>query len=309
MDINSAEKSLAKLLAYVQDLADTKPRLYRKSRGKLKDLADTCTEVVKCVAIILQDEVLATDDVEFGSGSSIVSALNSMQNDITQVCSFAGVRDKVDTSSVVSDRLIHTEPISEPVPVSANAKKQALRSYRNTLQKLSTIDYKYDAVKRFADLLWFWFDTRFVKTVHGTGFKYSMKRFPTWIRDIVILYGKAIRDNDYIRFDNQFRWWIQSLSDSANSSNKYAVPYWVYEFERDMKPEDMSLEAVVLWDILIDTGMSELCTSVSDELRIREDAVYSLCGDINPSVLDGYMNYADHPEILINLGWEVRAHA
>lgn len=310
MDINSAEKNLAKLHAYVKELADTKPKMYQKSRERLKDLSETCREVVTLIADILQDEALAYDEVEFGGRSNIESALDSMQNQIAQIRSFAGCVEPHAPQNFTKSSSAHiSHQQITTVSVSANAKKHVLRNYKDVLHKVSMIDFKYDAVDRCAKLLWYWFDTRFVKTVHGSGFKYSMKRFPTWIRDIVVLYGKAVRDGEYLRFDTQFRWWVNSIIADSSTQNRYAVPYEVFAFEKDMQPDDMSLEAVVLWDILVDSGLSELCTSITDDMYLQGDSVYNLCGEFNPGILDQYMNYVDHPEILDTLGWEVRNHA
>ena len=293
MDINSAEKYIVKLLAYVKDLADTKPKMYQKSRGKLKDLAETCKEVVTLISEILQDESLNDDDMEFGSRSNIASALDSMQEQITQIRNFAGVPSSIPNAS---DTIVATN--------TSNSKKQVIRNYRDAMQHIALVDFVHDPVLRCAKLLGYWFDTRFTKTVNS-GFKYSMKRFPIWVRDIVILYGRAIRDNEYISFDTKFRTWIDSLPDTSNAQKQYAVPYEVFEFERSMKPSDMSLEAVVLWDILVDNGLSEICTRSTDDMYLSEDAVYNLCSELNPSVLDGYANYVEHPDIFVKLGWEV----
>lgn len=312
MDINSAEKNIKKLLAYVQDLADTKPKMYQKSRGRLKEMADTCKEVVTLISEILQDETLRDDEVEFGSDPNIASELNSMQDKILQIRSFAGV----ETVEPVSDTATELNAVTAQDVVgfsnktaSPIAKRQILRKYKEVMRKVSTFDFRYDSVYRCAKLLWDWFETRFVKTVYGSDFKYNMKRFPTWIRDIVTMYGKAIRDGEYVELDNKFRLWIDSLTDSDSGDIKYAVPYIVYEFEKSMSPDDMSLEAVVLWDILMDCGLSELCTSVAGDYYLKEDAVYDLCSTLNPGVLDRYVNYVDHPEILSELRLGVLKHA
>ena len=313
MDINSAEKNIKKLLAYVQDLADSKPKMYQKSRGRLKDMAETCKEVVTLISEILQDETLNDDEVEFGSKSNIASVLDSMQDKILQIRSFAGV----ETVEPVSDTASASEE-SNSVPdvvdsvhktASPSAKRQILRTYKEVLRSVSTADFRYDSVYRCAKLLWDWFEARFVKTVYGSDFKYNMKRFPIWIRDIVILYGKAVRDDEYVTFDAKFRVWVDTLTSAEGANIRYAVPYSVYEFEKSMRPEDMSLEAVILWDILMDCGLSSLCTSVVDDYYLKEDAVYDLCSTLNPGVLDRYVNYVDHPEILSELRLGVRKHA
>lgn len=300
MDINSAEKSIKKLLAYAQDLADSKPRMYQKSRDRLKELADTCMEVVTVISSVIQDEALAEDIAEFNSEPTpnIADAIHSMQEQLDQLRNFAGV------SSV-------------PVPVestttsnnSSKSKKGVLRKYTEVFQNIAMVDFKYDAISKCAKFLWYWFDTRFRTTVRTSGFRYSMKKFPTWVRDIVLMYGKAIRDNTYMELDKNVRSWVDGLLVESDSPNLYSIPYDLYQFERDLCAEDMSLEAVVLWDILLDNGLSGLCTRSTDDFMLNEDMVYNLCSELNPSVLDSYADYNGHPEILISLGWEVRKNA
>lgn len=292
MNIDSAEKSIRKLHAYVKDLADNKPKMYQKSRTRLKELAEVSKDIVVLLSDILQDEALAEDTVEFGSDASITSVLDYMQNQINQIRNFTGGN----TSKSVKQ---------EKSSTGSGSKKQTMRDYRTVMEKISEVDFKYDCVSRCAKLLWDWFNARFIITVHNTGFKYNMKRFPIWIRNIVVMYGRAIRDNNYLEFDTKFHIWIANLVDNPNVENNYAIPYDVYEFEKSMQPGDMSLEAVVLWDILVDGGLSELCTKIKDDLYLSDDSVYNLCSEKNPSVLDSYANYVDHPEILSTLGWEV----
>ena len=290
MNIDSAEKSIRKLHAYIKDLADNKPKMYQKSRTRLKELAEVSKDIVVLLSDILQDEALAEDTVEFGSDVSITSVLDDMQNQINQIRSFTGGTT--------------TKP-AKSESTSTGSKKQIMRDYRTVMEKISDVDFKYDCVSKCAKLLWDWFNARFILTVHNTGFKYNMKRFPIWIRNIVVMFGRAIHDNTYLDFYTKFHIWIANLVDNPESENKYAIPYDVYEFEKSMKPEDMTLESVVLWDILVDGGLSELCTQSTDDLYLNDDSVYNLCSEKNPSVLDDYANYVEHPEILATLGWEV----
>ena len=90
MDIYSAEIQVNKLLDYVKSLSDAKPRMYQKSKDRLKELASTCNQVVSVIAEILQDEALLSDQDEFG-GSNVNdfnAVLNSMEDQITELRQF-----------------------------------------------------------------------------------------------------------------------------------------------------------------------------------------------------------------------------
>lgn len=292
MDIYSAETHVKKLLAYVEDLAGSGSKVYSKSRQKLKDVAETCNRVVELISTILQEEVLKTDADEFDSTPDIQSTLDSMQAQLEQLKKFTGAPVDVPASKPSS---------SNSSAISTVARKKAMKTYIDTLSKLSSADFSYQHAENCAKILWTWFDTRFIKTVAGSSFKYNMKRFPIWVRNFVILYGKAVRDGTYNSFEDSFQRWIEQLI-TTDVRDKYAVPYEIYELEKSLSPQDLSFAAVVIWDMLIDAGLSELCTSVKDDLYLDECCIYDLCSEMNPDILDNYSDYKVHPEILNKLG-------
>ena len=44
-----------KLLTYVKNVADSKPRMYQKSKDRLRDIAGTCQKVIQIISEILQE--------------------------------------------------------------------------------------------------------------------------------------------------------------------------------------------------------------------------------------------------------------
>lgn len=290
MDIYSAETHVKKLLAYVEDLTDSKSKVYSKSKNRLKDIADTCSKVVELISSIIQEEALKDDDTEFGSDSDIVDVLDNMQSQISQVRQFTGV----DKGTVKS-------PESAPSAISSVTRKKAMKNYIDAIYKVATSSISYVPASNCAKLLWMWFDARFVKVIPNTTFRYNMKRFPNWIRNFVIAYGKSIRDGTNTMFEASIQEWVNSLPDSEAGS-KYAVPYEIYALDKVIDPKDLTLDAVVMWDVLIDAGLESICTRNKDDLYLNEDCIYNLCSDINPEVLDDYADYKSHPEILEMLG-------
>ena len=293
LDIYSAGTSIKKLLTYVEDIADSKPRMYEKSKDRLKEIATTCNKVVEVISEILEDEVLKEDSVEFGQNSDLTAVITNMQQQMDKLKQFAeGASDDSDER--------HVEINSS----SSKARKKALKSYSSCLSKLSTIETAYPFANRCAKLLWTWFDVRFLKTVYGTNFRYNMKKFPEWIQSIVILYGKAIHDNDVASFEANFQAWLQSII-NTDAKDKYAVPYDIYQLSRNMNSESITLDAVILWDILLDNGLRDVCTTDKDDLYMDEYDIYNLADTHSPAVLDSYCNYATHPEVFELLDWEV----
>lgn len=291
MDIYGAGTNIKKLLAYVEDIADSKPRMYGKSKDRLKEIATTCNQVVHVISEILEEEVLSEDSVEFGQSSEIDNMLNDMQNQLDKIRQF-------------------TQGSTEPAPkvadtsnISSNMRKKALKNYNEHLLKMSDMSSGYLFADRCAKLLSTWFNVRFVKTAYSTSFRYNMKKVPEWIQSIVVLYGKAIQENNVAEFETQFQTWITSIV-STEAGNKYAVPYDVFQFCKDPNPETITLDAVILWDILLDNGLRDLCTPEKDDLYLDEYSIYNLCSSVNSDVLEDYCDYSTHPELFKLLKWE-----
>lgn len=269
MDIYSAETQVKKLLNYVMSLSDSKTRMYQKSKDRLKELAGTCNQVIAVISEILQDEALVDDRDEFeGSASDFNAVLNSMEDQITELRQFLS-SPRTDSTSTAS----------------LNARKQALVTYKNCLSSIANSDVAIVEAKDCGELLWSWFNARFLSG--PSSFKYNMKRLPGWVRDIVVLYSYHFENKTLESFKDDFYKWIATIP----KGNNYAVPYEVYSFDKSPNPELATLSAVVIWDILLDYGLKDLCCDSSSELYPSEDCVYTLVGSLKSSVMDPYQNY------------------
>lgn len=281
MDINSAELQCKRLLSYVEEIANSSKKMYGKSKTRLKEVATTCSEVVRIIYNVLEDESLSNmDEQEFSQSTNpdIAKVLNDMQTELNRLKAF------VSTSS----------SISEPSSVSTSTRKQVLINYSNVLKRLSESSISIKCADRCAKLLQRWFSTRFEITAHSD-FHYNIRRWPDWLRDIVVVYGYNVANNTEDQFISKFNYWCDSIQQNSNS--KYAVPYFIYTFNRYHDPAQFTLTSVVLWDILLDSGLADLCTP-DDDLYPFEDSVYRLCGDCNPSVLDKYTDYKLNSQLL-----------
>ena len=65
MDIYIAKQHIDKLLNYVEDIAENKPNMYQKSKVRLKNIADTCAQVVSVISEILEDDS-CEDNIFYG---------------------------------------------------------------------------------------------------------------------------------------------------------------------------------------------------------------------------------------------------
>ncbi len=275
MDIYNAEIQVNKLLNYVKSLSDAKPRMYQKSKDRLKELASTCNQVVSIIAEILQDETLLNDQDEFGGANvnDFNSVLNSMEDQISELRQFLSVpRTTTPTSDSTSN----------------SAKKQAMSVYKQCLSSTAQSDIPVVEAEDCSKLLWCWFNARFLES-SGT-FKYNIKRIPGWIRDIVVLYSYHFEVDTLDSFKSSFYTWIASIA----NGNNYAVPYEIYTFDKNPDASKLTLTSAVIWDILLDYGLKNLCNNSSD-LYPSEDCVISLVETLNSSIIDPYKHYMyDH---------------
>lgn len=277
MDIYSAEIQVKKLLNYVQSLSDSKSRMYQKSKDRLKELANTCNQVVAVISQLIQDEALVNSDSDEFSRSDptdFKSVLDSMESQIAELRQF------IEPPKQNSSNLIST-----------NDRKKALFAYKTCLNTLSNSSMKVLEAEDCSRLIWNWFSARFLNT--SSTFRYNMKKLPSWIRDIVIFYGYHVENRSVAKFKSDFNSWI----DSIRTGNNYAVPYEIYQFEKSPNPEIVTLTSVVLWDLLLDGGLRQLCCDNSD-IYPSEECVYSLVGKLDSNVMNPYTNYNYDTDIL-----------
>lgn len=299
MDIYSAESHVKKLLKYVEGVAESQSRMYEKSKVRLRDLAATCNQVVQVISGILQERILESDESEFDSSDSdnsseVEGLLLSMQSELDQLKQFVSCKSGSAPDAEVSR--YNEVNVPQPVDSSSSAKKRAISRYGHILSTLASSEIGYPSVCRCAKLLWQWYDTRFIRSVKASPgtFRYSLKRLPQWVRDIVMLYGKSVSEGSESEFLNMFDQWCNDL---LVSPHRYAVPYEVYEFDKELRPNDMTLASAVIWDILLDYGLRALCED-SDEMYLSTNSVYALIGEHAPDVLDNYADYKYNPSVL-----------
>lgn len=292
MDIYSAQKNVQKLLKYVQDVADSKPNMYEKSKMRLKDLAATCIQVVDLISSILADEALSTDISEFSSvNPDIADVVKNMQVQLDHLKEFTGACSVDRTHELASS-------------ITSSSKKQFMKDLKLCLHDMASSSSGIPYADTCCQMLWTWFDMRFYRTVSGTKFSYNIRRIRGWIRDFVILYSYSVSTDHEEEFISTFNAWIESIN-SGDAKQKYAVPYTVFQFNKNPDPAKLTLHAAVLWDILLSIGLSKVCSD-KDDLYLSSDMVYDMCEELNPNCLDNYVDYRAHPEIIARFGWTLQ---
>lgn len=185
-------------------------------------------------------------------------------------------------------------PLLPKIP--SKVRKMAMTKYGRVLKSMSEQEYDYPIISDVTHLLWTWYESRFFKNKQ-TGFHYNIRKIPTWIRDIVFAYGKHLHDDDIGEFSENFRKWCGNI-EYTDASATYAVPFDVHELQVMPSSEDATLNAVVLYDVLLSCGLNQLTNLSPKELSMNPFGMIELCEGLKPDVLDNYKDFSEHPEIL-----------
>jgi len=289
MDVYGAEKHLKKLFSYIQDVADNKPYMYQKSKDRLRGMAVTCNEVVKLISEILQDETLQQEGNEFEDfdKEAISTFVSSVESELVRLRSFIDVNE------------LPQEPAKQEYSkMSSHYRKQVLLNYRISLKSMSEYTGNNRVVKDICSLLWRWFDIRFYSSLQThPKFRYNIRRMRSWVVSIILCYAKHIMNGTESDFFDMFDDWFK-LIESSEAGNKYAVPYEVYVIDKSISPSDVTLTAVVLYDVLLDCGLDKLCLNDPFDIYFNDSYMYDICAELNPTELDGYVNYKEDDKVL-----------
>lgn len=306
MDVYTAKLQIEKLLEYVEHIADSKPRMYKKSKDRWKDIAVMCHQVISSISEIVQEEVMQSDEEgsTFDRDSDILAAVVSMQKEIDRLKQFVSYSlppsstESTDTSSITKTSYQPSKISKAKIP--SQVRKSMLSEYISCMK--SSVDKckgEYIEAEECLKLLHRWMYSRFFKSSEKfPNFRYNIRRIPMWVRDIVIVYGKHVSLGTSDEFVHKFNEWCDDLEYSENSTN-FSVPYEIYRVNKNPQTSDISLTSVVLWDILLDYGLSELCVSDDKyQLYLSENMMYDMCRELNPSELDMYVDYKSDTDIL-----------
>lgn len=293
MDVYTAKIQIQKLLEHVEGIADSRPKMYKKSKERWKEIADMCGQVVKVISQIVREGALESDEDNF-EGSvplELLQTLRDMQSELSglrQFVTYSPDNPVIETSST---------SLTTATKIPNAQRKAMLNEYLITLRSYQTTPSEYVQVDECARLLYKWFEHRFFKSIETSPqFRYNIRRIPTWIYDIVLAYSKHLMLGTVDQFVEDFDNWCDSL---LVSPCRFAVPYDIYKIDNDLKSEDVTLVAAVLWDMLIDSGLSNICKNDDYGLYLSESAIYDICKEKNFSVLDHYANYKCDPSIIL----------
>ena len=236
LEIYPSEVAARKISKHLDKMVTDKPRVYRKTLLRYKKLAQLLLECVAKIVRMLQSEVLlSSGDTEF---QELVSDFDTEQID--------ELRDSVESLG----SLLEKKPSNETKKLTT----ETLRAYRTTFGQAVNQDFGYIEVNECAELLNYWLVRRFSGI--NPNFKFQIKQLPVWASFIVIAYGKYHALGYTSKFVMDFKSWCDLLDSDDN--NCWALPYNVFNMTKVIEPENFTVDAMVIYDILIEGCLSPL---------------------------------------------------
>lgn len=279
MDIHSAELHIQKVNQYLSEVLESDPRMYAKTRDKFSQLSSEMFKGIDTISKILVDSSLV-DEQEFDPESQSNEALHTLrQQSANSLISITRAEDFV------------SKPTSNMSP---SKRKYVAAKYGAVFRRLSQSVTPYPIVNDCSKMLWKWYNARFFSP--SPLFHYNIRRFPEWVRGIVIAYGNSVKENKSAEFTAKFYSWLDSVS--AGQENKYAVPYDIYQVTQSVNASQVSIEAIMIWEVLLDVGLNELTVEELDECKLNSETIYNMFAEVDPTVVDRYVYYRDDDSLI-----------
>ena len=249
LEIYPSEVAARKISRHLDKMVEVRPRVYRKTLLHYKQLAYLLLECVTKIVRMLQSEMLLSSaDNEF---QELISDFDTEQID--------ELRSSLDDLG----NLIDKKPSSESKKVAVDT----LRQYTAVFDQASKYDFGYLEVNECAQLLDLWINRRF--SGFNPNFKFQIKQLPIWATFIVIAYGKYQSIGESTKFVKDFKKWCNSLDD--DTSNCWALPYNVFNMTKVINPNNFTVNAMIIYDILINGCLYQL---IDGKTKIPMDSSY-----------------------------------
>lgn len=254
LEIYPSEVAARKISAHLDKMMELKPRVYRKTILRYSKLAYLLLECVKKIVELLQSNemksamLLSSENSEF---QELMSDFDTEQID--------ELRNSVDDLG----NLINKTPSKETKSMASETMKQ----YRTVFHQASLLNFGYVEVNECGQLLDYWLSHRF--SGYNPNFKYSVTQIPTWATYIVIAYGKYHSNGNANAFVQDFKQWCDSLD--SDLGNCWALPFRVFNMTKVVDPNNFTLDAMVIYDILINGCLYQL---IDGKNKVPMDSSY-----------------------------------
>jgi hypothetical protein len=283
LEIRSSEVAANKIHKHLQLLLTKKPRLYKKTLIRYKDLAYILIDCVEQILRFLTSELLSSsEDNEF---NELTDASHAIEPDDDMI----EIRQKLEESFKLFDtynKLTSNNSIAEPNNTNSDTEPKIncalmAKVYGEVLSNAAEINYGYLEINNCAKLINYWYSHRmqYMSTHHKA---YNISQLPTWICYIILMYGKYhANGQDQFFIDNFMRW-----CDNANEdfSNKYAVPKDITGLAKSSYVNDYTLDALIIYDILMEQGYLPLVLDDKSIVPMNPNFIVDITKENNPNL-------------------------
>lgn len=247
LEIYPSEVAARKISKHLDRMLADRPRVYRKTLLRYRKLAQLLLDCASKIIKMLQSELLlSSGDTEF---QELVS-----DYDVEQI-------EELRSSVESLDNFV--KPTTTSI---GKLGADAVRSYKDKFKQASEFDFGYVEVNECAEILNTWISKRF--SGDNPNFRFQPKEIPNWAAFIVIAYGKNHASGNAKNFMNQFYAWCDSLE---NIDNTWALPTTVYRMTQHINPNDLTMDAVVIYDILMNECLYQL---VGNKVKLPMNSGY-----------------------------------
>lgn len=315
MRIGNAQKYADKILAFVKGLSESDSSFYDKTRDKLIQIGEMCSEIQQVISDTLEtakprgfdpNTVEKTDE----QISTLNKRVDKVETKVDLVCTNLetipeSVIPKMQVTPITKNPpLIQSTTDDNNHPkrpyITATDSKKVLHIYAKTLKQAAKTDHNNAVLNRCCSVIWHWFDVRILNRSKNQKYKFDVRSIKDYIAGLVISFGHHIELGDFERYADSIETWI-------DTDTKFIFPYEVKAICIDKKFDYANIAAMVLWnELYTNCGFDNLgrITLSSCKINNVRCIVHSLIGEIEDTLNKGglytnqYVQDSEDPDVL-----------
>lgn len=244
--LHSLSDTAEKVARLVDDVIKNRPQVqYAKTKQRYQDIVTNLMRSVNKMLPLVEEGLLIPDETsdEFNELS---------RNLIDRINETAQGTRSTDLKAVI-------QPTS-------TRKDNIFVLFDSVFADAANMEFGYEEVNMCAKSLYRWFHTRFIE---HPGL-YKTTELSNWVRNFIIVFGKASHNNTLYGLQSHIETWCQKLE---TETVKYAVPYEIYKIDKNKDINEYTLEAVLISDILFSGCLYRLTKQELPHSQIVLDAL------------------------------------
>lgn len=233
LEIYPMENCANKIQKQLDEVISARPHMYSKTKRRYQELAISLLQSVEKITDILEADSLASvDSDEFDNATQL------------------DVKDISDAVQQASNKVNKFQKFVSNPSATNSINRDTLARYAEVIEKAHNHSFLIEEANQCMSVIYKWFTNRFTPKVKNPEFRYNIAQIPEWITNIIILYGKYLKQDDVCSFIHMFDEWSNTIT--RDTSNIWAVPYEVHKLSKTVDPESYTLESVIIGDIMMD---------------------------------------------------------